>query len=246
MSPSPSKHPSRIRRMFGNIASKYDFLNRLLSLGVDRVWRRRMVKKARGRSVLDVACGTGDVLRALLERRDRVRAVGLDFSRPMLEGAADKLRSDAIEETRWDLVQGDALSLPFRAGTYSAVTVAFGVRNFTDRKQGFQEVHRVLKPGGVCVILEFFPPPDRWYLKPFHWYLRHVLPRIGRFISGSREAYGYLRDSIHAFCGRPALRRELEETGFHRVRFRDLHGGIATLVHGVKPETGAKPPRTEA
>lgn len=238
MSPSPSKRPSRIRRMFGDIASNYDFLNRLLSFGVDRLWRRRMVGMVRGRTVLDVACGTGDVLRTLLKRRDRVRAAGVDFSRPMLDRAARKLRGSTVEEARWDLVQGDALSLPFRARTFSAVTVAFGVRNFAERRRGFREILRVLQPGGVHVILEFFPPPDRWYLKPFRWYLRHVLPRIGRLVSGSEEAYGYLRDSINAFCGRDGIRRELEDVGFRRIRFRDLHGGIATLVRGVKPDDG--------
>ncbi len=240
MSPSPSKRPSRIRRMFGDIAERYDLLNRLLSLGIDRLWRRRLVGVVRGARLLDVACGTGDVLRALLDRQGTSRAVGLDFSRPMLERAADKLTGTAAKP-RWDLVQGDALSLPFRDETYSTVTVAFGVRNFADRRRAYREALRVLAPEGRYVILEFFPPPQRWYLKPFRWYLRHVLPLVGRIVSGSRDAYGYLRDSISSFCSRERMRRELEEVGFEGVRFQDLHGGIATLVSAVKPDQDLPP-----
>lgn len=235
MAGSPSKEPGRIRQLFGTIAENYDLLNRLLSAGIDLHWRRVMVQRLQGPRLLDVACGTGDVLMSADRTEFDGWMVGLDFSRPMLSRAESKLRRSGTPPGNYGFLQGDALVLPFGPGQFNTVTVAFGVRNFTDRGRGFRETFRVLEPGGRFLILEFFPPPERWYLWPFRVYLRHVLPRIGRWVSGSSAAYGYLRDSIEGFCSRDELRDELETAGFINVAFREFHGGVVTLVQADKP-----------
>ncbi len=221
--PSRSK-PEQIREMFGTIADRYDLLNRVLSLCIDVRWRRTLTEHATRGDVLDVACGTGDVLKAFGSPSPRYRRVGVDFSYPMLRQADDKLDSG----TR--LVQGDALDLPLVSGCFDTVTVAFGVRNFADRPRAFREFRRLIRPGGRLLILEFFPPENGWLLRPYRFYLRTVLPRIGQWLSGSNEAYGYLRDSVESFASRDQVRREVIDSGFEDVWFEEMTGGIATLI----------------
>lgn len=224
MSDSPSKQPDKIRRMFGSIAGRYDLLNRVLSLNIDQSWRRSMVEYLDEGPVLDVACGTGDVGKALIDRGiGPVHA--LDFSLPMLLEGRKKFESPGPTFS-----QGSADSLPYGEDLFQGITCAFGVRNFHDRPACFEEFNRVLAPGGRVVILEFFPPDDRWYLKPYHFYLRTVLPRIGEWVSGSSEAYGYLRNSVEAFASREEVKKELEEAGFQQIQFEDLTMGIASLI----------------
>jgi demethylmenaquinone methyltransferase/2-methoxy-6-polyprenyl-1,4-benzoquinol methylase len=223
MSSSPSKQPDKIREMFGSIAGRYDLLNRVLSLSVDRYWRREMVECLEEGPVLDVACGTGDVMRALGKKGIRP-VYGLDFSLPMILEGTNKMDGDG------SFVQSDAAMIPVSDSTFRGITCAFGVRNFQDRSKCFQEFRRVMTPGGRLVILEFFPPEDRWYLKPYHFYLRNVLPKIGQWISGSEKAYGYLQSSVESFASRRTVQKELREAGFEQVEHRDLTMGIATLI----------------
>lgn len=222
MSKGPQKNPQTIRQMFGSIAGEYDLLNRVLSLSIDQFWRNRLVKKARPGRILDLACGTGDVLFAL-EKQDHHQLVGADFSRPMLKHARDK-------SVPADLVQGDGLNLPFSNNSFSTITCAFGVRNFADRPTAFDECVRLLQTGGRFLILEFFPPGQVWYQWPYRIYLKEVLPRVGAWVSGSDRAYDYLRDSVEAFVDREQLQVELQSAGFKNTEFTDFTGGVATLI----------------
>lgn len=222
MKDTPSKDPDEIRRMFGSIAGRYDLLNRVLSLNIDSLWRKNLCRRATGKRYLDVACGTGDVMRSLSEKKPEV-LVGIDFSYPMLREGTNK-------KVPGQFLQGDGLNLPFVDGSFTTLTCAFGVRNFVDREQAFSEFYRVLEPGGRVLILEFFPPGDEWYLAPYRFYLRRVLPKIGEWVSGSSRAYSYLQESVEAFASRDQVREELLNSGFTDVRVDDLTGGVATII----------------
>lgn len=231
MSDTPSKDPHKIRRMFDVVAPSYDFLNRLLSLGMDQFWRRNLVRRIEEPPVLDLACGSGDVLYELARNDRGQSALGLDFSREMLDRARKKLRptDPAVE-----LVQGDALQLPVQSRTYRGVTCAFGVRNFRSRPEAFREAHRVLQPGGTIVILEFFPPDDSFWGRPIRWYLGSVLPALGRYFSDSDEAYEYLRRSIEGFVPADALREELSEAGFIQISEENQFFGLVKIITAQK------------
>jgi len=230
MEDSPSKKSRRVRSMFGTIASKYDLLNRVLSLGVDTLWRRKLVQSVNAQSVLDVACGTGDVLSALARRQSLKFSMGIDFSFPMLE------RAELKSQSTHTLVQGDVHRLPINNKSFEAITCAFGVRNFESRPAAFDEFRRVLISGGQVSILEFFPPGDHWIMAPYRFYLRNILPLIGEWISGSSEAYNYLSDTVESFVSRQKVREELVESGFESIEFKELTGGVATLVTAELPD----------
>lgn len=218
-----SKNPDRIRGMFNNVADRYDRLNRLLSLGMDHGWRSRMIDKVEGDILLDIACGSGDVLKQA--DGDFATGCGLDFSGSMLDEANRKLNSPST-----NLCQGDALNLPFADSTVGAATCAFGVRNFADRKTAFHEIKRVLKPSGNFVILEFFPPSDRWMNKPLRWYMGTVLPLMGRLISGSEDAYEYLNRSIRNFVSTDELQEELWASGFGGSSVESIFFGLVKVI----------------
>jgi demethylmenaquinone methyltransferase/2-methoxy-6-polyprenyl-1,4-benzoquinol methylase len=212
--------------MFDRIAPVYDAMNRVMTAGLDRRWRRLAVNEVvwPGDRVLDACCGTGDL--AVEAERRGGRVVGLDFSARMLERARRK--SGAIE---W--VQGDALALPFAAGEFDAATVGFGVRNLADLEGGLRELARVLRPGGKLAVLEITRP--RGILRPFFrlWF-DVVVPFLGRVLPGG-EAYTYLPASVRRFPGPDDLSALLESAGFESVRHQLLGGGIVALHVGVKP-----------
>ncbi|HWQ22560.1 MAG TPA: bifunctional demethylmenaquinone methyltransferase/2-methoxy-6-polyprenyl-1,4-benzoquinol methylase UbiE [Gaiellaceae bacterium] len=212
--------PDAVRRMFDRIAPVYDLMNRAMTAGLDRRWRRLAVREAvrPGDRVLDVCCGTGDL--ALEAERHGGRVVGLDFSERMLERARRK--SGTIE---W--VRADALALPFPAASFDAVLVGFGVRNLDDLEAGLRELRRVLRPGGRLAILEITRP--RGLAKPFFrlWFEAFV-PLVGRLLPGGR-AYTYLPASVRRFPQPEDLSRLLEQAGFEQVAFRRLGGGIVAL-----------------
>ena len=218
--------PDSVRGMFDRIAPVYDVMNRVMTAGLDRRWRKLAVEEVvwPGDRVLDACCGTGD-LSVEAERRGG-RVVGLDFSERMLERARRK--SGAIE---W--VQGDAMALPFPDGGFDAATVGFGVRNLEDLDGGLQELSRVLRPGGKLAVLEITRP--RGLLKPFFrlWF-DVVVPLLGRVLPGG-QAYTYLPASVRRFPGPDDLSGLLEGAGFQNVRYRLLGGGIVALHVGVKP-----------
>jgi demethylmenaquinone methyltransferase/2-methoxy-6-polyprenyl-1,4-benzoquinol methylase len=226
-----SKDPGEIRGMFGAIAPRYDLLNHLLSLSIDRRWRRRSLeilnqKLGASALVLDLCAGTADL--ALLAAR-RHRVIGCDFAHPMLVLAADKRRRAGLE-SRLELVEADALRLPFRDSAFDAVTIAFGFRNLSDYSVGLHEMRRALKPGGWLGILEFSQPVWTPFRRLYFFYFRRFLPRLGGWISGRPGAYSYLCRSVMDFPGEEALSALVGRAGFDHVEFSPFTGGIAGLL----------------
>ncbi len=228
-----TEHRERIRRMFAAIAPQYDLLNHLLSLNVDRFWRRFVARQLRPylsskAPVLDLCCGTGDLALELAQQAD---VIGVDFCRPMLRIGQAKI---ARRRAPILLVEGDALQLPFPDGIFSVVTIAFGLRNLESPERGLREAHRVLRPGGVVAVLEFSQPRFPIFRHVFLFYFRNFLPRLGRWISGVPGPYDYLRDSVQAFLNQRELAQLIEAVGFTAVRYINLTGGIAALHLGEK------------
>ena len=229
---------AQVREMFGRIAPRYDLLNHLLSLDIDKLWRRRVAKRCRANlhdsnaHVLDLCCGTGDL--ALAFRREAPKGaeiIGSDFVPEMLVRARAKA---AASRANVEFVEADALSLPFADGSFDLVSCAFGFRNLANYQRGLQEILRVLKTGGTAVILEFAEPPGRIFGAFYRFYFRHVLPRLGGLISGNAPAYSYLPNSVIKFPSPQELRDQLERTGFVEVRYERWTGGIVTLHAGRK------------
>lgn len=223
----------RVQEMFDSIAGRYDLLNRVLSAGVDRGWRVAAAKEVLAqnpRDVLDVATGTGDFALAIKKLAPEARVVGSDFVPKMLEIAREKAKKQGLE-MRFE--EGDALRLPYANESFDAVSCAFGFRNFADFKRGLEEFHRVLRPGGRAVILEFPPPPENLLGRVYGFYFRRVLPWLGGLISGRPEAYKYLPESVIAFPKPDALAQLMHTVGFE-PRYRILTGGLAAIHVGVK------------
>ncbi|HEV8203048.1 MAG TPA: bifunctional demethylmenaquinone methyltransferase/2-methoxy-6-polyprenyl-1,4-benzoquinol methylase UbiE [Pyrinomonadaceae bacterium] len=229
------EHASRVRKMFSTIAGRYDLLNHVLSGNVDKRWRRIVATRVRERlpsssaCVLDVACGTGDLSLTLFEITG-AGVVGTDFCRPMLDIAAGKTSG------RIRLIEGDALDLPFRDGTFDAATIAFGLRNLSNVESGLAELSRVLKPGGWVAVLEFSRPANAILRPLFNLYFRRVLPLMGGLVSGSLSAYTYLPASVQKFPDQSQLSLLMEQAGFVQVGYENLTGGIAALHLGKRPK----------
>ena len=222
-----------VRSMFGRVAHRYDLANHLLSANVDRYWRSHTVEKVAdvlkrpGARVLDLACGTGDLLIAL-ERSAGRSLIGSDFCHPMLTEARTKLRRDRLGST---LVESDALAMPFPDASLDLITIAFGYRNLANYTAGLVEMRRVLRRGGALAILEFTQPPNKSFAALYNWYSRNVLPLIGGAISGAPEAYRYLPESVRKFPDAPELSRMMKDAGFV-VEWEYLTFGIAALHVG--------------
>lgn len=228
---------ARIRWMFSAIAPTYELVNRVFSIGRDGVWRRRAVELAcvtRDDSVLDLACGTGSLLRAFAEAGDAPRQlVGGDFARAMLTRAV----ADGPDGSEW--CECDALALPFADGSFTVVSCGFGVRNFQSLDAGLAEMARVLRPGGRAVILEFTRPPNRWFRMLYEVYARRIMPIGARLVSKDRGgAYRYLPESVVSFVGPGEMVRRLERAGFARVRRTPLTLGVVTVYVAVKDDHG--------
>jgi demethylmenaquinone methyltransferase/2-methoxy-6-polyprenyl-1,4-benzoquinol methylase len=221
--------------MFSTIAGRYDLLNHVLSGNVDKRWRRIVATRVREKlpssraCVLDVACGTGDLSLTLFEITG-AGVIGTDFCRPMLDVAAGKTSG------RIRLIEGDALDLPFRDGTFDAATIAFGLRNLSNVESGLAELSRVLKPGGWVAVLEFSRPANAILRPLFNLYFRRVLPLMGGLVSGSLSAYTYLPASVQKFPDQSQLSLLMEQAGFVQVGYENLSGGIAALHLGQRPE----------
>jgi demethylmenaquinone methyltransferase/2-methoxy-6-polyprenyl-1,4-benzoquinol methylase len=235
MADAPDKSPDRIAGMFDAIAPRYDLLNHLLSAGIDRRWRAAAIAslKLTGReTVLDVCCGTADV--ALEGRRGgpsgppAARAVGVDFSGAMLALGLKKVKA-AGESARIALIRGDAMRLPAAGRSVDAVTIAFGIRNVQRPEVACAEMARVLRPGGRLAILEFGMPRIPGIKPLYLWYFTHVLPRIGRAISGHGAAYSYLPASVGTFAPPSEFMETLRRAGFSDVRADPLTFGIVYL-----------------
>lgn len=234
----------RVRDMFAQIAPRYDFLNRALSLGIDRRWRKMAVKHLSGvlskpeALALDLCCGTGDLV---CEIASLARCLGLDFCHPMLALGLKKTASTKFPAV---LLEGDALNTPFKADQFDAVSIAFGLRNLESITGGLQEIHRILKPGGRAAVLEFSKPVVPLFRELFEFYFGFVLPPIGNAISGSEFAYTYLHSSVQEFPDQEGLARAMRGVGFSPVTYYNLSGGVAALHLGDKPSFPLDPQRS--
>ena len=223
-----------VRGMFGRVAHRYDLANHLLSANIDRLWRARTVARVRdilrrpGARVMDLACGTGDLLVA--RERDAHRALlGSDFCHPMLAGAKSKLARLGLKST---LVEADALALPLPDASLDLITIAFGFRNLANYAAGLKEMRRVLRPGGAVAILEFTQPPNKAFAAVYNWYSRRVLPVLGGAISGAPEAYSYLPESVRKFPEPEQLAAMMRTAGYAVVEWEYLTFGIVALHVG--------------
>jgi demethylmenaquinone methyltransferase/2-methoxy-6-polyprenyl-1,4-benzoquinol methylase len=228
-----------VRAMFGRVALRYDLANHLLSCNIDRYWRAATVRRTREillrpeARVLDICCGTGDLVLALAKgaTQDR-RVLGSDFCHPMLVAARAKI---ARRHAPAVLFESDALTLPLRDASLDLLTVAFGFRNLANYEAGLVEMRRVLAPGGMAAILEFSQPPNAAFGALYNFYARRILPWIGGLISGSRDAYTYLPESVRKFPSAPELAAMMQRAGFAEVSFEYLTGGIVALHLGRIP-----------
>ncbi len=226
----------QIRSMFGAIAPRYDFLNRLLSLGIDKQWRRVAVGLVRCGSrgtVLDVATGTGDLALAIAGRTPAdVRITGIDFCEEMVAIGKEKVAASSYSG-RIKLAVAPCEEIPYPDGSFDSVTIAFGIRNVVDRARGLAEMNRILKPGGNAVILEFSTPVQPLFKALYHFYFLKVLPAIGGLFS-QKSAYQYLPDSVMEFPSREEFKGLMSQAGFRNTTHRDLTFGIATIYCGDK------------
>jgi demethylmenaquinone methyltransferase/2-methoxy-6-polyprenyl-1,4-benzoquinol methylase len=240
---STSKEPERIQAMFDAIARRYDTLNHLLSAGLDRRWRTRAVAALAltGRErVLDLCTGTGDLALGMVRPgRPGARAVvGMDFAAEMLRVAQRKIQRSGAGG-RVTLVRGDATSLPCPDGAFDAATIAYGIRNVVDTLAACRELHRVIRPGGRLVILEFGQPRIPGVKTAYRWYFQYLLPRVGRAISKHGEAYSYLPASVNAFPAGAAFSALLHQAGFVSVQHVSMTLGISYMYVAEKaPYTG--------
>ncbi len=221
----------RVKRIFDSISRRYDFLNHFLSLGIDYYWRKKAIKLSKLNSssiLLDVACGTGDF--AIAAKKFNVSKIfGLDFSMNML-----MLFNKKAEWCNGKLVQSTAENLPFKDETFTNITVAFGVRNFYDINKSFQSFYRVLKKQGKVTILEFSLPSNKLIKKIYLFYFNNILPLIGKLISGDREAYKYLPESVGEFEEKIDLKKLLTQNGFAEVEQHFLTFGLVQVVIATK------------
>jgi demethylmenaquinone methyltransferase / 2-methoxy-6-polyprenyl-1,4-benzoquinol methylase len=226
---------AQVAEMFDNISPKYDFLNHTLSLGIDRIWRRKainLLKKDPPKTILDIATGTGDfAIAALKLNPDQV--IGVDISEGMLEIGRKKLKKRKLDH-RIELRMGDSEGLEFDDNKFDAVIVAFGVRNFEHLEQGLADMYRVTREGGKVVILEFSRPRMFPFKQLYNFYFRWILPKIGRLISKDQSAYTYLPESVQAFPDGENFLAILRSVGFNNTSCKTLTFGISSIYTGVK------------
>lgn len=228
----------QVEEMFDSIAPAYDFMNCAMTLGIDKLWRAKAVKMIRRRQpadILDVATGTGDLAIKLAREIPGVRVTGVDLSEQMLAIGRDKVRLAGLSD-RISLSKADCLALPMADASFDAVTVAYGVRNFEHLAQGYREMARVLRPGGMLCVVELSVPQSR-LVRPFYeLYTRRIIPVIGRMVSSDRSAYTYLPASIAAMPQGERMLAIMEEAGLVRPALRPLTLGVCTIYTAFRPE----------
>ena len=227
---------SPIAAMFDRISPMYDRLNHLLSLNIDKVWRQKTAKivaQSQPKTILDLATGTADLAIALAKHNPQARIIGTDISEKMLDIGKAKIAKQSLEN-QIELCRGDASSLPFEDNTFDAVTVAFGVRNFEYLELGLSEICRVMKPNGKVVILEFSMPEKFLVKQAYRLYFKHILPKIGKWVSKDGNAYTYLPESVERFPKPTDFLRTLGENGLPKNAARSFSCGIATLYSAAK------------
>lgn len=222
---------SQVREMFDSIAPAYDFMNRAMTMGIDRLWRRRavsMVKRANPSHILDVATGTGDLAITLARALPASRVTGIDLSPGMIALGREKVEAASLTD-RVTLVEGDCLALPFDDATFDCVTVAYGVRNFERLAEGYREMARVLAPGGTLCVIELTTPRNPLVKPLYNLYTRHIIPLVGRMVSKDVRAYAYLPESIAAVAQGREMLALMEAAGLTDTRLRSMTLGTCTI-----------------
>jgi len=225
----------QVRQMFNNIAGKYDFLNHFLSLGIDHLWRRRLVKmlsKENPQRILDIATGTGDLALALV-KCNPVEIIGADISENMLQVGIEKIKRKKLDKLI-KLELGDSENLKYTDDYFDAITVAFGVRNYEDLIKGLSEMYRVTKKGGSVWILEFSKPAAFPVKQIYNFYFRFILPTVGRMVSKDKEAYTYLPESVNQFPDGENFLAQMKKVGYTSNKQLKLSFGIASIYYGRK------------
>jgi demethylmenaquinone methyltransferase/2-methoxy-6-polyprenyl-1,4-benzoquinol methylase len=225
----------QVARMFNNISRRYDLLNRVLSLGIDISWRKtavKILKTYHPENILDVATGTGDFAIAALESGAK-KITGVDISEQMLVVGREKIAKLNLGN-KIELLSGDSENLAFQDNFFDAVIVSFGVRNFENLEKGMSELLRVLKPGGLLIVLEFSKPSGYFFKHIYNFYFRFILPAIGKLISKDTAAYKYLPDSVNAFPYGKAFIEILDKTGFKNTKCKELTFGVSSIYTGLK------------
>ena len=225
----------QVAEMFDKVSHRYDFLNRLLTFGIDMKWRKLVVKtvaKNDPKQLLDIATGTGDFAIMLTELNPE-KIIGLDLSQGMLNIGIEKVKNKNLDHVV-EMIQGDSESLPFEDAFFDAITVGFGVRNFENLDKGLQEIYRVLKPGGIFVVLET-SQPEGFIMKPlFKFYSKYIIPTVGKLFSKDKRAYDYLPESAAAFPYGKAFNNILQKNGFINTTNKPLTFGIASMYTATK------------
>ncbi|OQY03442.1 MAG: bifunctional demethylmenaquinone methyltransferase/2-methoxy-6-polyprenyl-1,4-benzoquinol methylase [Bacteroidetes bacterium 4572_117] len=232
---STDSKKNQVAEMFNNIAKKYDFLNHFLSMGIDKLWRNKVIsllKKYQPKTILDIATGTGDLaITALKLNPDKI--IGIDISIGMLKIGKDKIKKKGLENII-ELLEGDSENIQFPNHSYDAAIVAFGVRNFENLQMGLSEIHRVLKPGSPFIVLEFSKPGKFPIKQVYNFYFTNILPFVGKLFSKDNSAYTYLPQSVNAFPEGNDFVEELKKTGFRTVKENRLSFGIASIYLAEK------------
>ncbi len=225
----------QVAKMFNNISHRYDLLNRVLSLGIDISWRKKAVKilkEHHPENVLDVATGTGDFAIAAVAAGPK-KITGVDISEQMLAVGREKITKLQLND-KLALLSGDSENLSFQDNYFDAVIVSFGVRNFENLEKGMSEIRRVLKPGGLLIVLEFSKPTGFFFKHFYNFYFRFILPGVGKMISRDTAAYRYLPDSVNAFPYGKAFTDILDKTGFKNTKCKELTFGVSSIYTGLK------------
>lgn len=226
----------QVEQMFDTISENYDGLNRVISLGSDVKWRKKVIKmvaKTRPNTILDIATGTGDLAIQFAENTSAEKIVGLDLSEGMLSVARKKVSGKNISE-KIEFVQADSEALPFDDNTFDAITVSFGIRNFENLEKGLSEIYRVLKKGGIFVILETSVPSKFPFKQGYYFYSKNVLPLVGKLFSKDKVAYKYLSESASVFPHGEVLNNILRKIGFNEVKNKPQTFGVATIYNATK------------
>ena len=230
-----SSKKEEVAEMFNNISKRYDFLNHFLSLGIDKLWRKKAINQLREiepKRILDIATGTGDFAIAALKLNPK-EVIGVDISQGMLDMGIEKMKKRGYDNTI-KMILGDSEKLPFEDESFDALTVGFGVRNYENLEQGLSDMLRILKPGGKAVILEFSKPKKFPIKQLFGFYSKRVIPFLGKTISKDKRAYAYLPESVEVFPEGQTFMDIMSKTGYKQVDSILVSGGIATIYCGIK------------
>ena len=231
-----SEKAGKVKSLFGDVASKYDIMNDVMSVGIHRIWKEAMMDwlaPRTGQKLLDVAGGTGDVAFKFLKRAGGGHATVLDLTENMLVEGRQRAEADSLVDSL-DWVVGDAMSLPFPDDTFDVYTISFGIRNVTRPQEALNEAYRVLRPGGRLMVLEFSQLPNPMMQKAYDLYSFNVIPRMGQVIANDRDSYQYLVESIRNFPDQETFLGMVRDAGFEQAKYRNLTMGVAALHSGWK------------